>query len=226
MNLVLLGAPGSGKGTQAKLLTARLGLAHVASGDLFRRHIAQATELGVMAQRYMSRGDLVPDDVTLAMIRDRLQQPDVDRGVLFDGFPRTLPQAVALDDMLGALDRRVDRAIFLSVPDDAIVARLSGRLECSVCQTPFHVQANPFTACPLHKCRGEHLVRRADDDPDTVRRRLGIFHRQTEPVVEYYRQFGRVTTVVGEGDVDAIQREIMVAIDALDAIDARPATAT
>ncbi len=213
MNVVLLGAPGSGKGTQATTVTGRLGWAHVASGDLFRHHLKAQTALGRQVEGYMNRGELVPDDVTIAMVRERLAQPDIAAGVLFDGFPRTLAQAHALDTLLASLGQRVDLAVYLDVPDEAIVQRLSGRLVCRECEAPFHAQANPFAACPHGKCAGEHLVRRADDEPETVRRRLATFHRQTAPVVEHYRAVGVLVTIHGEGPVEAIGRGILEAVD-------------
>lgn len=212
MNVVLLGAPGSGKGTQATIVTGRLGLAHVATGDLFRHHLKARTELGREVESFMNRGALVPDDVTIAMVRERLAQPDVAAGVLFDGFPRTLNQAHALDGLLAGMGQRVDRAVYLDVPDDAIVGRLSGRLVCRECEAPFHVDAKPFATCPHGRCSGEHLARRPDDEPETVRRRLAIFHQQTAPVVEHYRAAGILVCVAGQGPVDAIGQAILDAV--------------
>lgn len=212
MNLILLGAPGSGKGTQAKTLAGALGAVHVASGDLFRDHLQRRTELGRLAEGYMNRGDLVPDDVTIGMIRERLRDPDAAGGVLLDGFPRTLAQAKALDALLAELGKAVDGALYLAVPDEVLVERLAGRRVCAVCQAPFHAAFNPFRVCPLGRCAGEHLHQREDDRAETVRARLATFHRQTEPVVAYYDQAGLLVHVSGEGPVAEVSAR---AIDAV-----------
>jgi adenylate kinase len=211
MNLILLGAPGSGKGTQAEQLTGTLGLTHIATGDLFRYNLKNRTELGLLAEGYMKRGELVPDEVTVAMVRDRLQQPDVARGVLFDGFPRNLSQARALDALLHELGARVNGVIYLDVADDEIVARLSGRWICRECQTPFHQQYNPFKTCPLGKCQGEYLYQRDDDKAETVRARLETFHNQTKPLVDYYQQAGVLVNVPGVGEIEQITQAILQA---------------
>jgi adenylate kinase len=213
MNLVLLGGPGSGKGTQAELLQERLGITHVASGDLFRTNIKQQTELGVLAKTFMDRGELVPDDVTIAMIRERLAHPDTDEGVLFDGFPRTIAQARALKELLSELGRALDRVIYLAVSDEEIVRRLSGRLICRECQVPFHKDFSPFENCPYDKCEGEHLYQREDDKPETVRARLKVFHQQTSPLIEFYEQEGLLSRVRGEGNVEEIFELILEALE-------------
>lgn len=209
MNIVLLGAPGSGKGTQAKALGQRLGLVHVASGDLFRHHLGQKTPLGELAGGYMSRGELVPDDVTIRMIRERLAEPDAAGGVLLDGFPRTAAQAAALDAMLAELGQRVDGAVLIDVPDDAIVARISGRLICPVCQTPYHRGQLEGDSCPDD---GATLLRREDDAPEKVGRRLEIYHEQIGPVLQHYRAAGRLHQIPGEGAVEAISAGLEAAI--------------
>lgn len=196
---MLLGAPGTGKGTQAERLEQDLGLTHVASGDLFRGHAQQRTPLGLQAAAYMRGGDLVPDEVTVAMLRERLQQADARAGVVLDGFPRTLAQAEALDMMMGALARRIAGVLYLDVPDEELVTRLAGRLVCRECQAPFHLQANPFATCPYQKCQGEHLYRRDDDNPATVRARLATFHERTEPLIRYYRDRSLLVTIRGSG---------------------------
>jgi adenylate kinase len=187
MDLVLLGAPGSGKGTQAEHLRRELALTHVASGDLFRHHLQEKTALGVQAGEYMARAALVPDPITIAMLRERICRPDAAKGVLLDGFPRTMEQAIALNEMMAGLGRAIDAVLYVGVPDEELVDRLSGRLVCRECQAPFHRTANPFKTCPYGKCRGEHLYQRPDDAPATVRARLVTFHRQTAPVIDYYR---------------------------------------
>ena len=211
MDLVLLGAPGSGKGTQAAFLQAELGLTHVASGDLFRENLHNRTPLGVRAEKYMNQGALVPDEITIEMLRERLQRPDAKGGVLLDGFPRTMEQAIALSAMLDTLGRQIDAAFFVDVPDDVLVARLSGRLICRVCQTPFHRTANPFRTCPRGECHGEHLYQRADDSPETVRARLVTFHHQSEPVIDYYRLLKLLVTIPGSGSLDDVKRATLAA---------------
>lgn len=212
MNIILLGAPGSGKGTQAKALMEAEGLTHVSSGDLFRANIRGKTPLGVAATDYMSRGALVPDDLTIAMIRERLAAPDVTTGVLFDGFPRTVAQAEALDRMLGEIGQSVAGAVLIDVAEDALVERLSGRRICRECQTPFHVLFKPFEACPEARCDGEHLYQRDDDKPETVRARLEVYRAQTEPVIDYYAAQGKLQRVAGEGPMTEITQRMCAAI--------------
>jgi adenylate kinase len=206
MDLVLLGAPGSGKGTQAAYLEVELRLKHIASGDLFRENLNSRTALGLRAEEYMSKGALVPDEVTIAMLRERLQRSDAQAGVLLDGFPRTMEQAIALSEMMETLRRQVDGVLYVDVPDDDLVERLSGRLICRECQSPFHRIANPFRTCPFDKCTGEYLYQRVDDAPETVRARLATFHRQTEPVIDYYRLLKLLVTVPGQGTVEGVKR--------------------
>ena len=212
MDLVLLGAPGSGKGTQAAYLQRELGLTHVASGDLFRDHLQRKTELGLQAGAYMERGALVPDQITIAMLRERVSQPDAVNGVLLDGFPRTMEQAIALNEMMGTLGREISAVLYVEVPDEELVARLSGRVICRECQVPFHRTANPFTSCPYQRCHGEHLYQRADDTPETVRARLVTFHRQTAPVIDYYRLINLLITVTGSGSVDDVKKATIAAV--------------
>jgi adenylate kinase len=215
LNIVLFGAPGSGKGTQAERLCKQYDLPHIATGDLFRENLNNNTELGQLARSYMNRGELVPDDVTVAMVRDRLARPDTDRGFLLDGFPRTLPQAKALDQLLTELGRRIDGVLYIMVTDEAIVNRLSGRIICRECQTPFHKVHNPFKTCPLNKCQGEYLYQRDDDNPETVQARLNTFHTQTAPLIDYYKAAGALIEIAGEGNVSQIAERTIAAIEGL-----------
>ena len=204
LDLVLLGGPGSGKGTQAEQLCARLRLPHLATGDLFRENLRQATPLGQLAKTYMDRGELVPDDVTEAMVEERLGRADTQPGFVLDGFPRTLPQAEALTEMLAKLHRRLAGVIGINVSDEAIVGRLSGRLICRRCQAPYHRQFKPPRrpgVCDL--CGGE-LYQRDDDNPATVRARLKTYHDQTEPLIGYYQEAGLLRPIDGEGEVAAV----------------------
>ncbi len=212
MDLILIGGPGTGKGTQAELLQNKLGLTHIASGDLFRENIDRNNELGLLAKWYIDQGRLVPDDVTVDMIRERLKEPDVEQGILFDGFPRTLPQAEALDDLLAALNRKIDLVIHLVVSEDEIVRRLSGRLICRECQIPFHREFNPFRKCPYEICSGEHLYQREDDKAETVRARLKVFQKQTAPLIAHYEAQGVLVNIDGEGTVEEVCETILDAL--------------
>lgn len=204
MNLVLLGGPGSGKGTQADRIQNEFAVVHISTGKLFRANIKNVTELGSSAKAYMDKGDLVPDEITIGMVRERMMEPDTASGVLFDGFPRTITQAEALDDLMGGLDREITRVLYLSVSDEEIVRRLSGRLICRECESPFHKEFNPFHSCPYSKCDGEHLYQRDDDKPETVRARLRVFQEQTAPLIDYYTSQGKLVRVSGEGGVDEV----------------------
>ena len=218
MHLVLLGPPGGGKGTQAEHLHQRLGLVHLASGDLFRDHLNRQTELGIRARSHISRGELVPDDVTIGMVWDRLQQPDVRQGTLLDGFPRTVAQADALDRMLADLRKALSAVICIEVPDETLVERIAGRLVCRECDATFHVSANPFMSCPENRCKGEHLYRRDDDREDIVRRRLATYHQQTVPLIEFYDRRSLLIRVPGSGPVGEVSCAIDRAIEQLQAV--------
>jgi adenylate kinase len=212
MDIVLLGAPGSGKGTQAEHLQRELGLTHIASGDLFRDNVKRQTDLGRQANEYMTRGALVPDAITIAMLSERIGRPDTAKGVLLDGFPRTMQQAIALNEMMAGIGREIDAVLYVEVPDGELIERLSGRLICRECQVPFHVTANPFRACPFNRCTGEHLYQRADDTPETVRARLVTYHTQTTPVIDYYRLVKLLVTVQGQGPVEDVKRATLAAV--------------
>lgn len=212
MYLVLLGPPGSGKGTQAELLHEKLKLPHVASGDLFREHLKNETELGLLAKKYMDKGQLVPDDVTIAMVRERLQQPDCAPGVILDGFPRTLAQAESLDEILAGMGRRLNSVLYLAVPDEELVRRLSGRRICSQCQTPYHILFNPPAEEGICDLCGGELYQRDDDKPETVRARLKVYHRQTAPLIDYYRRAGLLVEVDGAKDIESVNTALLDAI--------------
>ena len=212
VDLVLLGAPGSGKGTQAERLTKELGLPHVATGDLFRENLRQQTDLGKLAKTYMDRGELVPDNVTEGMVRERLARRDVLCGFLLDGFPRTLPQAEALNEILEGMNRHLAGVVYINVPDAEIVSRLSGRLICRKCQTPYHVQfKRPAQPGCCDACGGE-LYQRDDDNAETVKARLRTFHGQTAPLIGYYQSAGLLVEVAGTGSVDEISAAVMKAV--------------
>jgi len=215
VNLVLLGPPGAGKGTQAERLEHELGLPHVASGDLFRENLKNDTELGQLAKTYMDRGDLVPDDVTNAMVRDRLERADCALGVILDGFPRTETQAEGLDSMLAEMGRSLDGVLYISVPDEELVHRLSGRWICRQCQTPYHALFSPPAVDGVCDACGGQLYQRDDDKPETVRARLSVFHRQTAPLIDYYRVAGLLTEVDGAASIDAVSAALLEAARSL-----------
>lgn len=211
-DIVLLGGPGSGKGTQAERLCAELRLPHIATGDLFRENLRQATDLGKLAQTYMDRGELVPDDVTEAMVEARLAQPDTQGGFILDGFPRTVSQAGALTEMMTRLQRRIAAVLYIKVPDEALVSRLSGRLICRACQAPYHRQFKPPRQSGVCDTCGGELYQRADDNPVTVRNRLVTFHRQTEPLIAYYQQDRLLQEIDGEGALSEVCARSLTAL--------------
>jgi len=215
LDLMFLGAPGSGKGTQAKILGERFNLKHIASGDLFRENLKNETELGQLAKSYMERGDLVPDDVTIAMLKERLSRPDVQKGFMLDGFPRTIAQAEALDTMMTAMKRQLAAVLYLNVPDDVIVERLSGRLICRKCQTPFHQKFNPPAQEGVCDACGGELYQRDDDKPETVRARLEVYHAQTEPLVDFYRNKDILLEINGIGSFAEITQRLAAAVQKL-----------
>jgi adenylate kinase len=211
MYLVLLGPPGAGKGTQAERLEKELHLPHVASGDLFRENLKNETELGLLAKGYMDKGNLVPDDVTIAMVQKRLQRPDCDQGAILDGFPRTQAQAQSLDRLLADMGRRLDSVLYIAVPDEELVSRLSGRWICRQCQTPYHtIFSPPAKEGVCDGCGGE-LYQRDDDKPETVRERLKVYHQQTSPLIDYYRQAGLLVETDGAGDIDTVSAALLAA---------------
>lgn len=209
LNFIFLGAPGSGKGTQAKFLSKSKGIVQIATGDLFRQHISSRSELGNLAKFYIDRGELVPNNVTEQMVKSRLSMRDTAAGMILDGFPRTLTQASALGKMLSKLGRRVTAVFYFAVDDEAIIRRIAGRISCKKCQTPFHNIFNPFQACPSGTCNGEFLFQRQDDTPETVRKRLQTFYRQTEPLIDYYQQKGLLRRINANAGVEEVKVELL-----------------
>ena len=209
MYIVILGAPGAGKGTQADIICQEKGLAHVASGDLFRQALEKKTELGLLAKTFMERGELVPDEVTIKLVLERINDPDCISGCLFDGFPRTLEQAKALDESFAAQGKSIDRVIYIKVPDEELVKRLSGRWLCRVCQMPYHIVTSPPNVTgKCNKCDGR-LYQRSDDKEETVRERLKVFFNQTVPLIEYYRKQNKLVEVNGNLDIEVVAKEIL-----------------
>jgi adenylate kinase len=213
MNIVLIGPSGAGKGTQANRLCRHFNLTHIASGDLFRENFQNDTELGRLAKKYMSRGGLVPDDVTEAMVRDRLTWPDVTNGVILDGFPRNLPQAEGLSRIIADLNQQIHAILCLKVADAVLLDRLSGRLICRRCRLSFHEINNPFRRCPYQRCQsGEYLYQRDDDQPAVIQTRLKTFHQETEPLINYYAKQGRLIEIDGNQAIEAVSAATIGAV--------------
>jgi len=203
LNVVLLGAPGAGKGTQAERVVATFGLPHISTGEILRAAVAAGTELGAQAQQYMQAGKLVPDEVVVGIIRERLAEPDAARGFLLDGFPRTLQQAAALDDMLAAAGRGLTHVVVLDVPQPELIERLSGRRTCRQCGKGYHIKFDPPKQPGTCDVCGGELYQRADDNEETVRSRLVVYGEQTEPLIGYYARKGLVSTISGGGRMPA-----------------------
>ncbi|MBI4236015.1 MAG: adenylate kinase [Chloroflexi bacterium] len=210
--IVLLGPPGAGKGTQAAALAQALGVPHVATGDLFRAAVGQGTALGRQAKSYMDRGELVPDDVTVRMLLDRVSQPDAQNGYVLDGFPRTLEQARALDEALSARRERITQALLIAVPDEELVQRLGGRWICRLCQTPYHAVNNPPKVRGRCDRDGGDLYQRDDDKPETVRQRLRVYAQQTAPLIDYYERQGILLRVNGQQEIEAVRLDLLAAL--------------
>jgi len=210
--IVLLGPPASGKGTQAARLREVLNLPHVASGDLFRENLKNETELGLKAKFYMDRGDLVPDDVTIAMVMERLSRPDCAGGALLDGFPRTIAQAEALDQALVARGHRISLVPNVAVPDEVLIERVSGRRLCRVCGEAYHVKFNPPKQPGVCDNDGGELYQRDDDRPETVRQRLKVYWEQTSPLIDYYRRQGVLVEINGDQSIDAVAADLRAAV--------------
>jgi len=202
--LILLGPPGAGKGTQAKLLVAELGTPHISTGDMFRDHIARDTELGKQVKAITAGGQLVPDEVTNALVKDRLSRPDVAKGFILDGYPRTVPQAQYLDGLLRSLGRKLDRVVSYEVAEEMVVERISGRRSCPKCGAVYHVSQNPPKKADVCDKEGAALVQRPDDKPENVRVRLAEYGAKTEPLKRYYREQGLLAEVDGVGTTDGI----------------------
>ena len=213
MIVVLLGAPGSGKGTQGIPLAQRMGLAHVASGDMFRENIQAGTELGLLAKSYMDKGELVPDDVTVRMVISRLAQADANCGVILDGFPRTLAQAQALEVALSSSGRQVDAAPYVIVSTDELLRRLGGRWICRAAGHSYHVVSNPPKVAGVCDLDGSELYQREDDSIDVARKRLQVYFQQTEPVVDYYRDRGVLAEINGEQSIEDVFEDLVVALE-------------
>ena len=213
MRIVLVGPPGAGKGTQAAFLANNLSIPHISTGDLFRANISQQTDLGKLAKSYMDAGNLVPDEVTSGMAKDRMEQPDAEHGFLLDGFPRNVSQAEALDEMLSAAGMKLDAVLDLEVPEDEVVKRIAGRRVCRKDSSHvFHVTYSPPKQEGVCDVCGGELYQRDDDSEETVRKRLEVYHTQTEPIIDYYKAQGLVVTISALGKVEDVTARAMQAL--------------
>jgi adenylate kinase len=213
MNLMLFGAPGAGKGTQAKFLIEKYGIPQISTGDILRAAIADETTMGMEAKRFMDEGKLVPDSTIIGIIKDRLAEDDCKNGFILDGFPRTLPQAEALSDLMKEMNISLDKVISLNVPDELIVGRITGRRVCSKCGASFHVEFNPSKkedVCDY--CEGELMIRK-DDNAETVKSRLGAYHEQTAPLIAFYTNMGVMIELDGTKDVSEVTADMIAALN-------------
>ena len=209
MKIIMLGAPGAGKGTQAKKIAAKYGIPHISTGDIFRANIKGGTELGMKAKSYMDQGQLVPDDVTIGMLLDRIAEADCKNGYVLDGFPRTIPQAESLTKALAERGEKVDYAINVDVPDENIINRMSGRRACLGCGATYHIKFNPPVKEGVCDTCGQELVLRDDDKPETVKKRLDVYHQQTQPLIDYYKNAEVLAEVDGTQPMDAVFQGIV-----------------
>ena len=212
MKIVMLGAPGAGKGTQAKKIAESFGVPHISTGDIFRANIKNNTELGQKAKVYMDKGELVPDELVVDLIMDRFSEPDCADGYVLDGYPRTIPQAEALDNALKANNDSLDYAVNVDVPDEDIISRMSGRRSCLKCGATYHISFNPPVKEGICDKCGEALVQREDDKEETVKNRLGVYHEQTEPLEKYYAEAGLLHNVDGTKNMDEVFDSIKIII--------------
>ena len=211
MKIIMLGAPGAGKGTQAKMIADKYGVPHISTGDIFRANIKNGTELGMEAKKYMDQGLLVPDELTVRILLDRVAQDDCKNGYVLDGFPRTIPQAEVLDSELTKLGDHIDYAINVDVPDENIVKRMSGRRACLTCGATYHIEHVPPKKEGICDVCGSELVLRDDDKPETVKNRLNVYHEQTQPLIDFYTEKGVLKTVDGTVPME----ELFAAITAI-----------
>jgi adenylate kinase len=210
--IILLGAPGAGKGTQAVMLSEKKKLTQVASGDLFRKALQQQTDLGKKAKSYMDKGQLVPDEITIQMVLDRLNEPDVKYGAILDGFPRNIKQAEALDKALAKQSKKIDKAINIKVSEEEVVRRLSGRWICRNCQAPYNEVDSPSKVKGICDRCGGQLYQRDDDKAETVKKRLEVYQKETSPLIDYYQKAGKLVEVVSEGGPEAVNKKILTAL--------------
>ena len=214
MKIIMLGAPGAGKGTQAKKIAEKYQIPHISTGDIFRSNIKEGTELGMKAQAYMDQGGLVPDELTIGMLMDRIQKDDCKNGYVLDGFPRTIPQAESLTNALNERNQKIDYAVNVDVPDENIVNRMSGRRACLSCGATYHIVYKPSKVEGICDVCGDKLVLRDDDKPETVKKRLSVYHDQTQPLIDYYKEAGVLANVDGTQDMEKVFSDIVAVLGA------------
>ncbi|WDC83150.1 adenylate kinase [Caloramator sp. mosi_1] len=208
MKIVLLGPPGAGKGTQAKLIVQKYNIPHISTGDIFRKNIKEMTPLGIKAKEYIDKGQLVPDELTVEIVKDRIKEDDCKNGFLLDGFPRTVAQADALNEVLADLGTKLDYVINIKVDENNLIERLSGRRVCPKCGASFHVVFNPPKVDGVCDYCGAEVVQRADDSEETVKNRLSVYNKQTQPLIDYYTNNGLIININGEQDINDVFAEI------------------
>ncbi len=213
LNLILMGLPGAGKGTQAEKINEKYNIPHISTGDMFRLAIKEGTDLGKKAKEYMDQGELVPDEVTIGIVRERLGKDDCKNGFLLDGFPRTIAQAEALQDLLQDMDQSIDYVLHVDVPEEKLVERLTGRRICPTCGATYHVVYNPPKEDGVCDKDGSQLIQRDDDKADTVKTRLSVNMEQTKPLLDFYEDRGYLVTVNGDKDIDEVFQDIQSKIE-------------
>ena len=214
MKIIMLGAPGAGKGTQAKKIAEKYQIPHISTGDIFRSNIKEGPELGMKAKAYMDQGGLVPDELTIGMLMDRIQKDDCKNGYVLDGFPRTIPQAESLTNALNERNQKIDYAVNVDVPDENIVNRMSGRRACLSCGATYHIVYKPSKVEGICDVCGDKLVLRDDDKPETVKKRLSVYHDQTQPLIDYYKEAGVLANVDGTQDMEKVFSDIVAVLGA------------
>lgn len=214
MKIIMLGAPGAGKGTQAKMIAKKYGIPHISTGDIFRANIKENTELGKKAKTYMDKGQLVPDELVVDLVIDRFKAPDCEKGYVLDGFPRTIPQAEALENALNKINEKIDYAIDVDVPDENIVNRMGGRRACVGCGATYHIVYNPTKVEGKCDTCGAELILRDDDKPETVLNRLDVYHKQTQPLIDFYTERGILKSVDGTQDMNDVFNAIVDILEA------------
>ena len=215
MNIILMGLPGAGKGTQASEIVKKFPIPHISTGDMFRKAIKDETDLGKEAKSYMDRGELVPDEVTVGIVKERISEDDAKKGFLLDGFPRTIEQAEALNNIMSELDRNIDAVINIEVPEEELMNRLTGRRICEKCGTTYHLVFNPPKVEGICDIDGGKLYQREDDNPETVSNRLSVNVKQSKPILEYYDEKGILKNIDGSKDIDEVTNDVIDILDHL-----------
>ena len=215
MNIILMGLPGAGKGTQASEIVKKFPIPHISTGDMFRKAIKDETDLGKEAKSYMDRGELVPDEVTVGIVKERISEDDAKKGFLLDGFPRTIDQAESLNQIMSELDREIDAVINIEVPEEELMNRLTGRRICEKCGTTYHLVFNPPKVDGICDIDGGKLYQREDDNPETVSNRLSVNVKQSKPILEYYNNKGALKNIDGSKDIDEVTNDVIDILDHL-----------